>query len=757
MPWAPPPAAVVDGPPETFEGILERVMWPREDPPGIAFRVMRVAPLYKGDPTKWIGEVAPVRRDVSYQATGVLERDKRDPSEIILRVTSLAPVVAKTTEAIEAYLASGAIPGIREVLAKKIIAKFGIETLDILDLAPWRLAEVSGIRAGSDKLKKIQASWITQRSTAANLMWLAQHGVTTNQAKKILERYGASTVAKITEDPYRLSYDVDGIGFVKADVIARSVGIAEDDPRRARAAVLHIVNTSSNGEGHCYMERRALHAEAAELVAAPAELIDEAIDKLLEQHDVIAVDLPDGSGVAIFSRMIARAEAALARRVRALLGAGLLATSGGVMPPEKAEAAIKTFEAERGMTLAPAQREGVMLASTSPILVITGGPGTGKSALQAALLVLFKGLTLTLCSPTGKAAQRMTEVTGHPAGTIHSTLGWNTKDQCFEYDSMTPLPAGVVIVDEFSMADVSIANDLFDAVKLGHRLIIIGDVDQLPSVGPGAVLRDLIASGVIPTVRLSQVFRQAEGSRIISAAHDINAGVYPRSDVDATGEFFMLPRHEKGVPPIDQDGAAKMVEKLVCERIPDRWKYDALKGEILVLTPMHKGPAGTVALNERLRARLNPPGPPELERGDRIYRVGDRVLNKKNSVMRNVFNGDTGIVTEIRKATEDDPTVLVALFDTRVVKYEPKHLAFLHLAYAISIHASQGSEAQAVIVVMLTAHYKMLARNLLYTAATRGKKLVILVTEVKAMRAALDKKKNGERLTLLAERLQGRC
>ncbi len=755
MPWASVTATKKRAPVATtgFDGTVLRTVFPRYEIHTAVFRVV-IMEMAGGGELAWVGEMPPLRDGVRYQATGALEQDKKRGGEQ-LRVASVEAVVERTIDGILAYLSSGAIPHVGPVMAGRIVAHFGDATLDVIDAAPERLAEVKGIKAESDKLAKIVAAWTENRSKCTAMMWLCERGVSANMSRRIVDEYGASTIDTVRANPYRLAADVDGIGFDRADDIALKLGLAKDSPARAIAAVIQALHDAS-GQGHCYLPERELVQKAAALVElAPAAIYDAVAALTVGDAEKIG-----GVGGNVISlKHLSEAERWLAQRILDLLAATPSPAAGGKIAKTKVAKAIVAFEKKTSMKLAPAQREAVLLAATSPIVVITGGPGTGKSTILRVILAAYDSLKVDvlLCAPTGMASKRMAAITGHAALTIHKTLEWNAQARRFAKGLGDPIGAGVVVVDEASMCDLSLARHLVEAVKLGHRLILMGDVDQLPSVSPGAVLRDIITSGMVPTVRLTQIFRQSKGSAIITAAHAINDGVAPTSDTGPKGEFYVLPKKpaEGKARELEQEEVADLIVELVTQRIPNAFGIGF--EDMLILTPMHKGDAGTIGLNNRLREVLNPPdaGKRELERGDKLFRVGDRVRQKKNCTQREIFNGDTGILVSIREATADDPTVMVVRFDGRDVKYDGRQVSELVPAYATTVHSAQGSEAKAVILVMHRAHHVMLSRPILYTGATRGKNLVILVSDARTIRKALDETRKEARYTLLAQRLRG--
>ncbi len=591
---------------------------------------------------------------------------------------------------------------------------------------------------GPRRIQAVVAAWQKHRAVGAIMIFLQQHEVSPNLALRIYKRFGAQAIEQVSKNPYRLALDVWGVGFKTADRIARSVGIGADAPERAQAGVFQVLHDLS-AKGHVYTTRGELAQHAALMLERPVEDADRAITALTEGLRVedgadrerggggLPRRAPRGGGEA-------RAAAPRADGVRGV-GRGLLESS--------IEGAFELFQRRAGVELAPAQREAVALAARHKVLVVTGGPGVGKTTIVRAIIALFDKarVNVRLAAPTGRAAKRMTEATGREAVTLHRLLEFDPKQRGFARKLGRPVEAGALVVDEASMLDLELADALLQAVGDQARLILVGDVDQLPSVGPGAVLRDVIGSGQVPTVRLSQIFRQAAGSRIVENAHRIHDGEPPLGESRPDGEFYVL---ERDTP----EGAAELILEVVTRRIPNRFGLNP-KSDVQVLTPMHKGDAGAIALNERLQQALNPVGQ-SVTRGHRTFRVGDKVMQLRNDYDKEVYNGDVGYVAGIDEQTR----TLAVLFDEREVVYEEDDFDELTLAYATSIHKSQGSEYPAVVVPLLRQHYMMLSRNLLYTAVTRGKKLVVLVADPRAVALALGETRREERRTYLADRLR---
>jgi exodeoxyribonuclease V alpha subunit len=638
------------------------------------------------------------------------------------------------------------IKGVGEKYAARIVEAFGLDTLRVLDEEPEKLRKVEGL--GKKRIDAIVSGWRAQRQVREVMVFLQAHGASPALATRILKRYGAEAMAVVSREPYRLALDVWGVGFKTADRIAQAAGIAKDSPERMQAGVLQTIHDITD-QGHVYVGDEELTARAAAMLELPAEAqatrdaIDAAVrDLTLAGH--VVTETVHGARL-VFAREMHEAEERLAKRL------GELAAHAGGPPLPGAAGAIDEFEARAGVALAPEQRRAIEQAARSEVLVVTGGPGVGKTTIVRAILAVFdrEGLLVRLAAPTGRAAKRMSEATGREASTLHRLLEFDPKRATFKRGKDTPLDAGAVVVDEASMLDLPMADALLSAVAPGTRLVLVGDVDQLPSVGPGAVLRDIIASRKVPCVRLTQIFRQAAQSLIVTNAHRINSGEEPVAPPpgDTRADFFIV---EKS----DPDAAQATILELVTSRIPKRFGFDPAR-DVQVLTPMHRGPAGSLALNAALQEALNPLARTgaELTRGGRAFRVGDKVMQLKNDYEKLVFNGDVGFVTGIEKDEEEEQTLLRVRYDDREVRYAEGSLDELSLSYACSVHKSQGSEYPAVVVPLLTTHYVMLSRNLLYTAVTRGKRLVVLVCDRRALRMALGESRKDERRTRLAGKI----
>lgn len=631
----------------------------------------------------------------------------------------------RTLRGLELYLASGAIPSMGPTFAKRIVAKFGLETLQVLNATPERLREVPGI--GPKRLEQIVSHWkkdIVGREVHATLRG---YGVGDAVARRIVETYGDEALTVITEQPYRLASEVRGIGFRTADLIARERGIQRDSPERAQAALIHLLREAAGGDGHCYLPAADL-VERAKALSVPQQQATEAIDRLVEIGQAF-----EEEGRVYLPHLLA-AEERIVRRLARLLQS----------PRPAVEIDVDHLQASVGLELGGGQRHAVTLAMASGVSIITGGPGTGKTTIVRVLLAAAgaRGESWKLAAPTGRAARRLAEATGQEASTIHRLLEFNGRTRRFDRDFANPLECDGVLVDEASMIDAKLMDDLLSAVPPGCRLVLVGDVDQLPSVGPGRVLADLIDSLVLPVARLDEVYRQAAHSGIVLNAHRINRGEVPRSGQDespARDDFFLVHREQVA------DAQATVLE-VVSSRLRRRG-FDPL-ADVQVLTPMHNGPLGTVALNRALQQMLNP-NSPALKRGDKEFRVGDRVIQARNDYEHDIFNGDVGRVLAIGgKGLEVE-------FEGQRVSLSGEKLGDLQLAYAISVHKSQGSEYPAVVLLLHRAHRIMLRRNLLYTAVTRAKAFCCVVDTPWALSFAVKRTAEARRYTHLAERLRG--
>ncbi len=644
-----------------------------------------------------------------------------------------------TAEGIERYLGGQLVPGIGPKLAAALVAKFGERTLTVLDEQPDRLQEVSGI--GPKRAAAVIEAWQRHRDVHDIMIFLQQHGIGGALANRIYNRYGSQAIELIEQQPYRLAREVRGVGFATADKIARSVGISPDDPHRRQAALLHIL-AGATDNGHFFFPREVLLARAAELLQLPQELAEISLDELVAQAEVWQE--ADEQLVAVYLPEMLAAEREVAERLLKLAGK----VDGYAPDAGQVERQQQRWVALGGLPLTEEQKAAVSEALRSGLCVITGGPGTGKTTIIRAFVELCANLgrQVALASPTGRAAKRLEELTGQPASTIHRLLSYDPYQHRFRHGADDPLPVDTLVVDEASMLDVLLARDLLRALQPEAQLILVGDADQLPSVGPGNLLRDMVESQVVPVCQLTTIHRQQADSLLVQNAHRINRGESPYLPVGKQwrGEDCVL------VEESEPQGAADRVIRTVVESLP---KLGYCPDDIQVITPMHRGPIGVRALNTALQEQLNPPafGKAEFQRGDNVFRVGDRVLQTVNNYDKSVYNGDIGRI----KAIHSDRRVLHIQFDHEEVIYDFNESDELELAYALTIHKSQGSEYPAVVIVMHSSHYIMLQRNLLYTALTRAELMVCIVGNRQGIYKAINTTSERRRHTRLQQRLRG--
>jgi exodeoxyribonuclease V alpha subunit len=711
---------------EVLAGLVERVTYQNAEN---GFCVIRIKARGHRELVTVVGHAATISAGEWITAAGDWVNDRTHGQQFKARfLKTSAPT---SVEGIEKYLASGMIRGVGPAYAKKLLRAFGEKVFDVIEAEPDRLREVDGI--GPVRASRIVAAWAEQKVVREIMVFLHSHGVGTARAVRIYKTYGADAVQVMSENPYRLARDIRGIGFKTADAIAMKLGVDKTAMIRVRAGISYAL-TEAMDEGHCGLPTGELTPLAEKLLEVPQDLIRTALDLELAEGTVIADRL--GETDCVFLAGLYRAERAIAERLLAL-------TKGS--PPWvsiNSAKAVPWIERRIGLTLAESQKAAVETALASKVLVITGGPGVGKTTIVNAILRILaaKNVRLLLCAPTGRAAKRMNEATGFEAKTIHRLLEVDPKGAGFRRDAGNALDCDLLVVDETSMVDVLLMNALTKAIPDKAALLVVGDVDQLPSVGPGQVLADMISSGAIPVVRLIEVFRQAAKSQIIVNAHRINQGIIPDlRKPEAESDFYFVEAD-------DPETAVARIIELVKTRIPRRFGLDPIR-DVQVLCPMNRGGVGARSLNIELQAALNPAGERKVERFGWTFAPGDKVMQIENDYDKEVYNGDIGYVEGI----EPDDGELTATFDGRPVTYGFGELDALVPAYAATIHKSQGSEYPAVVIPVMTQHYTMLQRNLLYTGVTRGKRLVVLVGQNKAVAIAVRSVSGRRRWSKLRE------
>ncbi|MDE0523654.1 MAG: ATP-dependent RecD-like DNA helicase [Boseongicola sp.] len=717
---------------EVLSGLVERVAFHSSES---GFCVLRIKARGHRDVVTVVGSAAMISAGEWVTASGSWQNDRNYGLQFKARfLKASAPT---TLEGIQKYLGSGMIRGIGPVYADRLVRHFGKDVFDVIEANPERLREVEGI--GPIRADKIKESWSDQKIVREIMVFLHHHGVGTARAVRIYKTYGPDAVQVLSENPYQLAKDIRGIGFRTADTIAGKIGIEKTAMIRVRAGISFALSEAM-GNGHCGLPRGELHSLAGELLDVPGPLVETAMALELGEGNVTADRVGDTD--CIFLTGLYQAERSIASHVRRIIVCAL------PWPSIDAGRALPWIERRTGLTLASSQAEAIRLALTSKVLVITGGPGVGKTTIVNSILRILaaKRMKLILCAPTGRAAKRMTEATGMEAKTIHRTLEFDPMKFGFKRNEDNPLDCDLLVVDEASMVDVPLMQSLLRALPSTAALHVVGDIDQLPSVGPGQVLADIINSGAVPVVRLTEVFRQAAQSKIVTSAHRINDGRVPDlSTVDGDADFHFVPAE-------DPEQAVLRITELVRNRIPKRFGMDPIR-DIQVLCPMNRGGVGANSLNIELQSVLNPPGERKVERFGRTYGKGDKVMQIANDYEKDIFNGDIGMITSV----DPDESEIAVEFDGRSVKIGFGELDALVPAYAATIHKSQGSEFPAVVIPVMMQHYVMLQRNLIYTGVTRGRRLVVLVGQKKAVAMAVGNASARRRWSKLHDWLSGKA
>ena len=717
----------------TLEGHLERITYFNED---THYTIGRLKPVNLGAAVTVVGYLAGVSIGETIKVKGRWETHPKYGQQ--LKVDSFEVMLPAGIDGIRTYLGSGVVKGIGPALAARMVKAFGAETLEVIEGHPERLVEVDGI--GETKANLIQRAWSEHHALRALMSFLQKMGIQTSYGAKIYKEYGSEAITLIEEDPYMLADDFPGPGFLIADTIARKQGVENEDPERVRACIQHLILQNAE-DGHTFAEQENLFFRCENQFHISPMAIEQAIKDLVEANHIVVEPIADAPPArAVYKKDLFLAESGLAKRLQAML-------SVPAEPVEiETESIAKEIHQKLALNLSAEQLAVLERVFSHRIAVITGGPGTGKTTLLRSISTVFqaRGRRLLLAAPTGRAAHRLAEVTRRKASTIHRLLGYNFSDNGFIQNRDNPLDADAVIVDEASMVDTILMFSLLTALPLSARLILVGDVSQLPSVGPGNVLADMIDSGCIPVFYLNKIFRQDRQSAIIINAHRVREGASPdfsdSAEIDTLSDFYFIEQR-------DPDQAAARIVELCCDELPTKFGLDPVN-DIQVLTPMHKGAVGTINLNNLLQKALNGQSFGVKTTGV-PYKPGDKVMHLKNNYQKEVYNGDIGIVDRI----DNHKAYLAVKYDGKTVGYDFDELDELTMAYAISIHKSQGSEYPAVIVPLMTQHYVLLQRNLLYTAMTRGKTLVILTGTRKALNIALKNDKPHRRLSMLAARL----
>ncbi|NNF98943.1 MAG: ATP-dependent RecD-like DNA helicase [Desulfobacteraceae bacterium] len=721
-----------------LSGMIHRITYADQ---ASGYTVARVKVSGRRDLVTVVGNLMSPARGETLHMRGVWVMNPKFGSQF--KVSHHTKVVPTTVLGIKKYLGSGLIRGIGPKMADRIVDRFGTKTLEVIENEIDRLTEVGGF--GLKRIDMIRSAWDEQRDIRDVMVFLQSHGVGSGYAAKIFKTYGRDAISVVTKNPYGLTRDIRGIGFITADRIAEKLGIARESSFRIQAGVIFVLSQLAD-DGHVYAPRELLISRACEMLAVDAHLVAQALPVIENEREIVIEDivskLPSegNAGKAIYLTQFYRCETQIAGRLTALI------RSPKSIRPIDAAKALEWLSRRLDIQLADKQILAIRTAVEQKVMVITGGPGTGKTTLINAILRIYQklGIKILMAAPTGRAAKRMSDATGFPSATIHRLLAFSPANGGFQKNDRHPLKCDLLVIDEASMVDTPLMHHLLKAIPSRTTLILVGDVFQLPSVGAGNVLNDIIRSGSVPVVTLDRIFRQAQKSRIVINAHRINSGRMPLWDPPAADEppsdFYFINQE-------DPEKVLDLILELATHRIPQRFGFDPML-DIQVLTPMHRGIVGSMNLNHRLQENLNP-GDGDLVRGGRRFRCGDKVMQIINNYEKEVFNGDIGIICAVDHERHD----IVTRFDGREIRYESADLDELALAYAISVHKSQGSEYPVVILPILTQHYMLLQRNLIYTAITRGKKLVVVIGTRKAMAIGIKNDRPQHRFTGLAERL----
>ena len=717
-----------DGDREPLSGLVERVTF---HSPDTGFCVLRVKVRGHRELVSVLGSAASVQPGEFIQCSGRWDNNRDHGMQF--KTTFLKVMPPSSIEGIEKYLGSGMIKGIGPHFAKKLVKAYGEDVFDVIEKEPDRLLELKGI--GKKRVERITSGWADQKAIREIMVFLQSNGVGTSRAVRIYKTYGADAIPLVSENPYRLAKDIKGIGFKTADQVAEKLGIEKTAMIRARAGISYTL-TEAISEGHCGLPEDDLIPSAEKLLEIPTSILRDALQLELQDETVVADDMADQR--CIFLGHLWNAERLIAERLK------ILAAGKPHWPEIDTAIAVPWIEKKLEVTLADSQREAVKKAVSSKVMVITGGPGVGKTTLVNAILRILtaKSVNVALAAPTGRAAKRLSETTGMEAKTIHRLLEVDPMRGGFKRNTDDPLDCDLLVLDETSMVDVPLMASVVKALPDKAGLILVGDVDQLPSVGPGQVLADVINSGAVPVSRLTEIFRQAAQSKIVTNAHKVNSGYIPNLEVvkDEETDFYFVEAHEP------EDAVIKIIE-IVKNRLPKRFGFDAIH-DVQVLCPMNRGGIGARSLNVDLQKALNPATDDiSVQRFGFTYRVGDKVMQTDNDYDKEVFNGDVGYVSHIDPELQE----MTIEFDGKQVEYLFGELDQVALAYAVSIHKSQGSEYPAIVIPIMMQHYMMLRRNLLYTGITRGKKMVVLVGQKKAIGMAVKGRVDGRRWSKLGE------